>query len=100
MTEEAIIKIVLDEAIYVHGRRGPGMLESVYKPAWHIGYKSEDYFWKRKSQCLYLLKKLNELWLSCRHPGRKVIVETNPLRVLAPRQIQDQVTSLEGLLYN
>jgi GxxExxY protein len=31
MTEEAIIKIVLDEAFHVHKKIGPGMLESVYK---------------------------------------------------------------------
>lgn len=31
MTEEAIIKIALDEAFYVHKRIGLGMLESVYK---------------------------------------------------------------------
>ena len=31
MTEEAIIKIILDEAFYVHKNIGPGMLESVYK---------------------------------------------------------------------
>jgi len=30
MTEEAIIKIVLDEAFHVHKKIGPGMLESVY----------------------------------------------------------------------
>jgi GxxExxY protein len=31
MTEEDIIKIVLDEAFYIHKKIGPGMLESVYK---------------------------------------------------------------------
>jgi GxxExxY protein len=31
MTEEAIIKIVLDEAFHVHKKIEPGMLESVYK---------------------------------------------------------------------
>ena len=31
MTEEAVIKIVLDEAFHVHKKIGPGMLESVYK---------------------------------------------------------------------
>ena len=31
MTEEAIMKIVLDEAFHVHKKIGPGMLESVYK---------------------------------------------------------------------
>jgi len=31
MTEEDIIKIVLAEAIYIHKKIGPGMLENVYK---------------------------------------------------------------------
>jgi GxxExxY protein len=31
VTEEHIIKIVLDEAFHVHKGIGPGMLESVYK---------------------------------------------------------------------
>ena len=31
MHEEEIIKIVLDEAFYVHKSIGPGMLENVYK---------------------------------------------------------------------
>jgi hypothetical protein len=58
MTEEAIIKIVLDEAFHVHKKIEPGMLESCIKHVLHIGYKSEDYFWKRKSQCLYFFKRL------------------------------------------
>ena len=31
MTEESVVKIVLDEAFHVHKKIGPGMLESVYK---------------------------------------------------------------------
>jgi GxxExxY protein len=31
MTEEEIIKIVLNEALYIHKNIGPGMLENVYK---------------------------------------------------------------------
>lgn len=31
MDEEAIIKIILDEAFYIHKTIGPGMLESVYQ---------------------------------------------------------------------
>jgi hypothetical protein len=30
MDEEAVIKIILDEAFYIHKSIGPGMLESVY----------------------------------------------------------------------
>jgi GxxExxY protein len=31
MKEEALISIIIDEAIYIHKTIGPGMLESVYK---------------------------------------------------------------------
>ena len=31
MNEEDIIKIILDEAFYIHKTIGPGMLESVYQ---------------------------------------------------------------------
>ncbi len=31
MNEEAIIKVILDEAFYVHKEIGPGMLEKVYQ---------------------------------------------------------------------
>jgi GxxExxY protein len=31
MTDEEIIKIILDEAFYIHKTIGPGMLENVYK---------------------------------------------------------------------
>ncbi len=36
MTDEEIIKIILDEAFYIHKTIGPGMLENVYKPALRI----------------------------------------------------------------
>jgi GxxExxY protein len=31
MSEEAIIKAILDEAFYIHSHVGPGLLENVYK---------------------------------------------------------------------
>ena len=31
MNDEEIIKIILDEAFYIHKSIGPGMLENVYK---------------------------------------------------------------------
>ena len=54
MTKEAVIKIVLDEAFHVHKKIELACWKACIKPVWHIGYKSEDYFWKRKSQCLLL----------------------------------------------
>jgi hypothetical protein len=38
----------LDEAFHAHKKIGPGMLESVYKPALDNSYKREDYFWNEK----------------------------------------------------
>ena len=31
MSEEEIIRIIIDEAIYIHRKLGPGLLERVYK---------------------------------------------------------------------
>jgi len=31
MNDEEIIKVILDEAFYIHKTIGPGMLENVYK---------------------------------------------------------------------
>jgi hypothetical protein len=50
MTEEAIIKAILDEAFYVHKRIGPGMLENVLKLVWYTGYRAMAYLLKRKGQ--------------------------------------------------
>lgn len=43
MTEEEIIKIILDEAFYIHKTIGPGMLENVYKLVLHTDCESEVY---------------------------------------------------------
>ena len=86
MTEEAIIKTVLDEAFHVHKKIGPGMLESVYKTC--LAYRL------RKRRLLLETEKpvpvfFEEVKMDCGYRAdilveKKVIVETNPLRVLAP----------------
>jgi GxxExxY protein len=38
--QEEIIKIILDEAIYIHKSIGPGMLETVYKTC--LAYRLEN----------------------------------------------------------
>jgi hypothetical protein len=35
MTDEEVIKVILDEAFYVHKSIGPGMLENVLKLVLH-----------------------------------------------------------------
>ena len=66
------------------------------KPALHIGYKSEDYIWKWKNQCLYFLKKLK--WTVGIVPvEKKVIVETKSIEGIGPLQVAQVLTYLRFL---
>jgi GxxExxY protein len=86
MTEEAVIKIVLDEAFHVHKRIGPGMLESVYKTC--LTYRSQKrgllletekpvpvFFEEVKMDCGYRADILVE---------KQVIVETKFIEGIGP----------------
>ena len=86
MTEEAIIKIVLDEAFHVHRRIWPGMLESVYKTC--LAYRLQKrgllletekpvpvFFEEIKMNCGYRADILVE---------KQVIVETKSIEGIGP----------------
>ena len=81
MTEEAIIKVVLDEAFHVHKNIGPGMLEGVYKTC--LAYRMQKrgflleieksvpvFFEEVKMDCGYRADILVE---------KKVIIETKSI---------------------
>ena len=103
MTEEAIIKIVLDEAFYVHKRIGPGMLESVYKTC--LAYRLQKrgllletekpvpvFFEEVKMNCGYRADIMVE---------KQVIVETKSIEGIGPLQVAQVLTYLRflGLRY-
>ena len=103
MTEEAIIKIVLDEAFHVHKRIGPGMLESVYKTC--LAYRLQKrgllletekpvpvFFEEVKMDCGYRADILVE---------KQVIVETKSIEGIGPLQVAQVLTYLRflGLRY-
>ena len=103
MTEEAIIKIVLDEAFHVHKRIGPGMLESVYKTC--LAYRLQKrgllletekpvpvFFEEVKMDCGYRADILVE---------KQVIVETKSIVGIGPLQVAQVLTYLRflGLRY-
>jgi len=103
MKEEAIIKIVLDEAFYVHKRIGPGMLESVYKTC--LAYRLQKrgllletekpvpvFFEEVKMDCGYRADILVE---------NQVIVETKSIDGIGPLQVAQVLTYLRflGLRY-
>ena len=103
MTEEAIIKIVLDEAFHVHKKIGPGMLESVYKTC--LAYRLQKrgllletekpvpvFFEEVKMNCGYRADILVE---------KQVIVETKSIEGIGPLQVAQVLTYLRflGLRY-
>ena len=103
MTEEAVIKIVLDEAFHVHKKIGPGMLESVYKTC--LAYRLQKrgllletekpvpvFFEEVKMDCGYRADILVE---------KKVIVETKSIEVIGSLQVAQVLTYIRclGLRY-
>ena len=103
MTEEAVIKIVLDEAFHVHKKIGPGMLESVYKTC--LAYRLQKrgllletekpvpvFFEEVKMDCGYRADILVE---------KQVIVETKSIEGIGPLQVAQVLTYLRflGLRY-
>ena len=103
MTEEAIIKIVLDEAFHVHKKIGPGMLENVYKTC--LAYRLQKrgllletekpvpvFFEEVKMNCGYRADILVE---------KQVIVETKSIEGIGPLQVAQVLTYLRflGLRY-
>ena len=103
MTEEAIIKVVLDEAFHVHKKIGPGMLESVYKTC--LAYRLQNrgllletekpvpvFFEEVKMDCGYRADILVE---------KQVIVETKSIEGIGPLQVAQVLTYLRflGLRY-
>ena len=103
MTEEAIIKIVLDEAFHVHKKIGPGMFESVYKTC--LAYRLQKrgllletekpvpvFFEEVKMDCGYRADILVE---------KQVIVETKSIVGIGPLQVAQVLTYLRflGLRY-
>jgi GxxExxY protein len=103
MTEEAVIKIVLDEAFHVHKKIGPGTLESVYKTC--LAYRLQKrgllletekpvpvFFEEVKLDCGYRADILIE---------KKVIVEIKSIEGIGPLQVAQVLTYLRflGLRY-
>jgi GxxExxY protein len=108
MTHEEIIKIILDEAFYIHKSIGPGMLENVYKTC--LAYRLRKrglyvetekpvpvYFEEVKMDCGYRADIIVE---------NSVIVDTKTIEAIGPLQIAQVLTYLRfaniryGLILN
>jgi len=99
MSNEEIISIIIDEAIYIHKSIGPGMLENVYKTC--LAYRLRKrglfvetekpvsvYFEEVKMECGYRADLVIE---------KSVITDTKTIEAIGPLQIAQVLTYLRFL---
>ena len=99
MTQEEIIKCILDEAFYIHKTVGPGMLESVYKTC--LAYRLNKhglfveiekpvpvYFEEIKMDCGYRADLVVE---------KSIVVEIKTIEGIGPLQVAQVLTYLRFL---
>ena len=99
MHEEAIIKLILNEAFYIHTTIGPGMLENVYKTC--LAYRLTKrglyvevekpvpvYFEEVKMECGYRSDIVVE---------GSVIIDTKSMEAIGPMEVAQLLTYLQFL---
>ena len=99
MKEEAILRVIIDEAIHIHKNIGPGMLENVYKTCLAYRLKQRGllieiekpvpvYFEEVKMECGYRSDIVAE---NC------VIIDTKSISAIGPIEISQMLTYLQFL---
>ncbi|MFI5133081.1 MAG: GxxExxY protein [Chitinophagales bacterium] len=103
MTEEEIIKIILDEAFYIHKAIGPGMLENVYKTCLAYRLRQRALFVETEKPVPVIFEDIK---MECGYRAdlvveRKVIVDTKTIDGIGDIQIAQLLTYLRflNLLY-
>jgi len=99
MTQEEVIKIILDEAIYIHKTIGPGMLENVYKTC--LAYRL------KKRRLLVEIEKpipvvFEEIKMECGYRAdivaeKSIVVDTKSIDAIGPLQVAQVLTYLRFL---
>ena len=99
MTEEEIIKIILDEAFYIHKTIGPGMLESVYQTCLAYRVRKRGLFVETEKPVPVIFE---EIKMDCGYRTdivveRKVIVDTKNIEAIVEIHIAQVLTYLRFL---
>ena len=99
MTEEEIIKIIIDEAFYVHKTIGPGMLENVYKTclAYRLGIRGLFVETEKAIPVIF-----EEIKMECGYRAdivveKKIIVDTKSIEAIGLLQLAQVLTYLRVL---
>src|SRR3954468_12929830 len=93
---EEIIKIILDEAFYIHKIIGPGMLENVYKTCLAYRLRKRGLFVEVEKPVQVIFE---EVKMECGYRAdiiveRSVIVDTKTIEAIGPLQIAQVLTYL------
>lgn len=99
MHEEEIIKIIIEEAIYIHKTIGPGMLENVYKTCLAYRLRKRGLFVEIERPVPVIFE---EVRMECGYRAdlvveRKVIVDTKTIEAIGSIQISQVLTYLRFL---
>lgn len=99
MTEEEIIKIILDESFYIHKTIGPGMLENVYKTCLAYRLVKRGLFVETEKAIPVIFE---EIKMECGYRAdivveKKIIVDTKSIEAIGPLQLAQVLTYLRFL---
>ena len=99
MNEEELIKIILDEAFYIHKTIGPGMLENVYKTCLAYRLRQRGLFVEAEKPVPVIFE---EVRMDCGYRADlvveyKVIIDTKTIDAIGDIQISQLLTYLRFL---
>jgi len=99
MTNEEIIKIILDEAFHIHKTIGPGMLENVYKTCLAYRLRKRGLFVETEKPVPVIFEQIK---MECGYRSdivaeRSVVVDTKTVDNIGPLQIAQVLTYLRFL---
>jgi len=99
MTEEEIIKIILEEGLYIHKSVGPGMLENVYKTCLAYRLRKRGLFVETEKPVPVIFE---EIRMECGYRSnlvvkRKILVDTKTIEGIGDIPIAQVLTYLRFL---
>ena len=99
MSQEEIISIILDEAIYIHKTIGPGMLENVYKKCLAYRLRKRGLYVETEKPVPVIFE---EVKMECGYRAdlvieKSVIADTKTIEAIGPLQVAQILTHLRFL---
>jgi len=99
MNDEEIIKIILDEAFYIHKAIGPGMLENVYKTCLAYRLRKRGLYVEMEKPVPVIFE---EVKMDCGYRAdlvveRIIIIDTKTIDAIGDLQISQLLTYLRFL---